>query len=125
MVMVVEHLAIDNLIQIVVEDVDNCNDLVAVGNYIDLVDSVVVDIHIDSVVDNYTHIDLAADNYIHIDSAVDNYIQNDSAVDNIDIAVVDIVPRVQKLILDYCLSSVVVVYRLLNRLINIIIVWEL
>ena len=62
---------------------------------------------------------------IHIDSAVDTYIQNDSAVDNIDIAVVDIVPRVQKLILDYCLSSVVVVYRLLNRLINIIIVWEL
>lgn len=75
------------------------------GNYIDLVDSVVVDIHIDSAVDNYIHID--------------------STVDNIDIAVVDIVPRVQKLILDYCLSSVVFVYLLLNRLINIIIVWGL
>ena len=93
---VVEHLAMDNVVQNVEEDVDDYIDLVAVGNYIDLVDSVVVDIHIDS----------AVDNYIHIDSAVD--------IPNAVVAVVDIVPRVQKLILDYCLSSVVVVYLLLN-----------
>ena len=75
-------------------------------------DSTVVDIHIDS----------AVDNYIHIDSAVD--ILN-TVVAVVGIAVVDIVPQVQKLILDYCWSSVVVVYLLLNRLINIIIVWGL
>ena len=55
---------------IVVAAVDNhihIHILVVGGDYIDLVDSVVVDIHIDSAVDNYIHIDIVvADN---IDSA--------------------------------------------------------